>query len=94
VHREFLPVKSLCHHFSYNEKANAAQKDEKAGYKIQRHVIPIYEKAVAVSGYTIGVNPFDQPGVESYKKNMFALLDKPGYADYKAELDARLADLA
>jgi glucose-6-phosphate isomerase len=58
------------------------------------YLVYFFEKAVAVSGYTIGVNPFDQPGVESYKKNMFALLDKPGYADYKAELDARLADLA
>lgn len=38
----------------------------------------------------LGVNPFDQPGVESYKKNMFALLGKPGYEDRKAELEARL----
>ena len=57
-------------------------------------LIPSGKKAVAVSGYMIGVNPFNQPGVESYKKNMFALLDKPGYAEHKAELDKRLADLA
>ena len=38
----------------------------------------------------LGVNPFDQPGVESYKKNMFALLGKPGYENMKAELEARL----
>ena len=43
-----------------------------------------------LSGYTLGVNPFNQPGVESYKKNMFALLGKPGYEDQKAELEARL----
>ena len=48
------------------------------------------EKACAVSGYILGINPFDQPGVESYKKNMFALLGKPGYEAQKAELEARL----
>ena len=49
-----------------------------------------FEKACAISGYMLGVNPFDQPGVESYKKNMFALLGKPGYEDLKAELEAKL----
>jgi len=53
-------------------------------------LIYFFEKACAVSGYMLGVNPFDQPGVESYKKNMFALLGKPGYEDAKAELEARL----
>ena len=53
-------------------------------------LIYFFEKACAVSGYMLGVNPFDQPGVESYKKNMFALLGKPGYEDMKAELEARL----
>lgn len=48
------------------------------------------EKACAVSGYILGINPFDQPGVESYKKNMFALLGKPGYEEHKAQLEARL----
>ncbi len=48
------------------------------------------EKACAVSGYMLGINPFDQPGVESYKKNMFALLGKSGYEDLKAELETRL----
>ena len=48
------------------------------------------EKACAVSGYILGVNPFDQPGVESYKKNMFALLGKPGYEALAAELQSRL----
>ena len=54
------------------------------------YLIYFLEKACAVSGYVLGVNPFDQPGVESYKKNMFALLGKPGYEDRKAELEARL----
>ncbi len=53
-------------------------------------LIYFFEKACAVSGYMLGVNPFDQPGVESYKKNMFALLGKPGYEAQKTELEARL----
>ncbi|MCT6706789.1 glucose-6-phosphate isomerase, partial [Staphylococcus aureus] len=51
-----------------------------------------FEKAVAISGYLNGVNPFDQPGVEAYKANMFALLGKPGFEDKKAELEKRLND--
>ncbi len=53
-------------------------------------LIYFFEKAVAISGYMMGVNPFNQPGVESYKKNMFALLGKPGYEGAKAELEAKL----
>ena len=53
-------------------------------------LIYFFEKACAISGYMLGVNPFDQPGVESYKKNMFALLGKPGYEDAKAELEAKI----
>ncbi len=53
-------------------------------------LIYFFEKAVAISGYMMGVNPFNQPGVESYKKNMFALLGKPGYESAKAELEAKL----
>ena len=49
-----------------------------------------FEKACGLSGYLLGVNPFDQPGVEAYKKNMFALLGKPGFEDRKAELEKRL----
>ncbi len=49
-----------------------------------------FELACAISGYILGVNPFNQPGVEAYKKNMFALLGKPGYEDAKAALEARL----
>ncbi len=54
------------------------------------YLIYFFEKACAISGYMLGVNPFNQPGVESYKKNMFALLGKPGYEDRKAELEAKL----
>ncbi|MBQ0135225.1 MAG: glucose-6-phosphate isomerase [Oscillospiraceae bacterium] len=54
------------------------------------YMIYFFEKACAISGYILGVNPFDQPGVESYKKNMFALLGKPGYENEKAALEARL----
>ena len=56
------------------------------------YLIYFFEKACAVSGYLLGVNPFNQPGVESYKKNMFALLGKPGYEDQKAALEAKLAE--
>ncbi len=55
------------------------------------YLIYFFEKACAISGYMLGVNPFNQPGVESYKKNMFALLGKPGYESAKAELEARLS---
>ena len=53
-------------------------------------LIYFFELACGISGYILGINPFDQPGVESYKKNMFALLGKPGYEDAKASLEARL----
>lgn len=54
------------------------------------NLVYFFEKACAISGYMLGVNPFDQPGVEAYKKNMFALLGKPGYEKQKAELEERL----
>ena len=53
-------------------------------------LIYFFELACAISGYMLGVNPFDQPGVESYKKNMFALLGKPGYEEMKKVLEDRL----
>ena len=59
--------------------------EENLGY-----LIYFFEKACAISGYMLGVNPFDQPGVEGYKKNMFALLGKPGYEAEKAALEKRL----
>lgn len=64
---------------------------DKADEENLGRLIYFFEKACAISGYMLGVNPFDQPGVESYKKNMFALLGKPGYEDMKAELEARLS---
>ena len=54
------------------------------------YLIYFFEYVCGLSGYLLEVNPFDQPGVEAYKKNMFALLGKPGYEDMKAELEARL----
>ncbi len=53
-------------------------------------MVYFFELACAVSGYTLGVNPFNQPGVEAYKKNMFALLGKPGFEELAAELNERL----
>ena len=52
-----------------------------------------FEKACGVSGYLLGVNPFDQPGVEAYKKNMFALLGKPGYEEEGKKLEAKLKEM-
>ncbi|MDB0440052.1 glucose-6-phosphate isomerase [Clostridioides difficile] len=54
------------------------------------YLVYFFEKACGISGYLLGVNPFDQPGVEAYKKNMFALLGKPGYEKEKEELEKRL----
>ena len=54
------------------------------------YMVYFFEKACAVSGYLSGVNPFDQPGVEAYKKNMFALLGKPGYEELRAGLLEKL----
>ncbi len=54
------------------------------------YLIFFFEKACAISGYMLGVNPFDQPGVERYKKNMFALLGKPGFEDMRNELIEKL----
>ena len=59
--------------------------EEELGY-----LIYFFEKACALSGYLLAVNPFNQPGVESYKKNMFALLGKPGYEEMGEELRKRL----
>ena len=55
-------------------------------------LIYFFEYSCGLSGYLLDVNPFDQPGVEAYKKNMFALLGKPGYEDRKAELEAKLGE--
>lgn len=55
-------------------------------------LVYFFEKACGISGYMLGVNPFDQPGVEAYKKNVFALLGKPGYEEQQKVLEARLRD--
>ncbi len=54
------------------------------------YLIYFFEMACGISGYTLGVNPFNQPGVEAYKKNMFALLGKPGYEEQRKALEERL----
>ena len=64
---------------------------DKADEENLGELIYFFEKACGVSGYLLGVNPFNQPGVESYKKNMFALLGKPGYEDNKKALEKRLS---
>ena len=69
-----------------NLMVNVATKDEFA----LGELFYFFEFACGVSGYILGVNPFDQPGVESYKKNMFALLGKPGFEERRAELLKRL----
>ena len=63
---------------------------EKADEENLGRLIYFFEKACAISGYMLGVNPFNQPGVESYKKNMFAMLGKPGYEEQRAALEARI----
>ena len=55
-------------------------------------LIYFFERACGISGYILGVNPFNQPGVEAYKKNMFALLEKPGYEEATKAIKARLAE--
>lgn len=63
--------------------------DKSDGYHFG-YLVYFFEKACGVGGYMMGINPFDQPGVESYKSNMFALLGKPGYEEEKKKLDKRL----
>ena len=63
--------------------------DERSEYDLG-YLLYFFELACGISGYMLGVNPFDQPGVEAYKKNMFALLGKPGYEGLKAELEEKL----
>jgi glucose-6-phosphate isomerase len=56
-------------------------------------MIYFFELACAASGYLLEVNPFDQPGVEAYKKNMFALLGKPGYEEQKSALEEQIKNI-
>ena len=55
-------------------------------------LVYFFEFACGISAYLLGVNPFNQPGVEAYKTNMYALLGKPGYEALRAELEARLGE--
>lgn len=80
---------TLLAHTDGNVPNNIISLEEMNEYSLGE-LIYFFEKACAISGYILGVNPFDQPGVESYKKNMFALLGKPGYEEMKKELEARL----
>ena len=57
------------------------------------YLVYFFEKACAISGYLLGVNPFDQPGVEAYKKNMFALLGKPGYEKETEAINKKIAEI-
>ena len=97
----FLTGKTL---FEVNAKAEAAtvlahcdggvpnlmlKFDKKDAYNFG-YAVYFFEYACGVSGYTLGVNPFNQPGVEAYKKNMYALLGKPGYEELAAELKKRI----
>ncbi|MBQ7116937.1 MAG: glucose-6-phosphate isomerase [Clostridia bacterium] len=70
---------------------NVIIKNDDMSEKSLGYLIYFFEKACAISGYVLGINPFDQPGVESYKKNMFALLGKPGYEKEKEILEQRLS---
>ena len=63
---------------------------EKRGAYEFGYIVYFFELACAISGYILGVNPFDQPGVEEYKKNMFALLGKPGYEELGKQLSEKI----
>ena len=65
--------------------------DDRSAYTFG-YLVYFFELGCAVSGYMLGVNPFDQPGVEAYKKNMFALLGKPGYETMRDELQKRIGN--
>lgn len=69
---------------------NLIIESEKLSEKEMGYLIYFFEKACAISGYILEVNPFNQPGVESYKKNMFALLGKPGFESEKERLEKQL----
>ena len=68
------------------------QAEDKSAYTFGE-LVYFFEYACAISGYMLGVNPFDQPGVEAYKKNMFALLGKPGFEKAQEELLARINEM-
>ena len=69
---------------------NLAIEIERIDERTIGQLLYLFEKGCGISGYMLGVNPFNQPGVEAYKKNMFALLDKPGYEEESKAIKARL----
>lgn len=69
---------------------NLTIKIPKLNEKYIGQLIYFFEKACGISGYLLGINPFNQPGVEAYKKNMFALLEKPGFEEATKAIKARL----
>ena len=76
-------------HIDGNAPNMLVEMADKSEYSLG-YLLYFFEFACGVSGYVLGVNPFDQPGVEAYKKNMFALLGKPGYEAEKKILEERL----
>jgi len=80
---------TLCAHTDGGVPNLVIEVEDRTAYSFG-YMVYFFELACAISGYTLNVNPFNQPGVESYKKNMFALLGKPGYEGERAALEARL----
>jgi len=80
---------TLCAHTDGGVPNLVIEVEDRTAYSFG-YMVYFFELACAISGYTLNVNPFNQPGVESYKKNMFALLGKPGYKGERAALEARL----
>ena len=87
----FAPVADCCVFLCENGGVPEVviEVDDLSAYNVG-YLIYFFWRACACSGYLLSVNPFNQPGVESYKKNMFALLGKPGYENLTAELEAKL----
>ena len=80
---------TLCAHTDGGVPNLVIEVEDRTAYSFG-YMVYFFELACAISGYTLNVNPFNQPGVESYKKNMFALLGKPGYEGEREALEARL----
>ena len=80
---------TLCAHTDGGVPNLVIEVEDRTAYSFG-YMVYFFELACAISGYTLDVNPFNQPGVESYKKNMFALLGKPGYEGEREALEARL----
>ena len=86
-HKAFLGT--LLAHSDGNVPNIVLEMDKMDAYNFG-YLVYFFEKACGISGYMLGVNPFNQPGVEAYKKNMFALLNKPGYEEAGKILSEKL----